>query len=326
MAFDDLSAWWWVLLSDGALAMVVLVLASVVGDVVHLALHKSESMPAPLCWPSRLHMAHHAFYDDALRFQERLYERNLWLHQLPELGTRLVASAVLGWWLGLTPFGAGLVVGVWCTDAAWSVVRRGRDRFHLGQATPPSSTMWWVDAGYHARHHVSTDVAYGAHFSVIDMVLGTTIALRDRRVVVVGGSQFCADLCDALDDVGARWERLAADTLTSPATPPLAGGDASAWVEGARVERPMLGDVDVLVLGQGAHQRDASSYEAFVTLALDQRNRPLPLEVWALGSSPAWEARAPMFSDRVLLRRLRRAPMLGARRTLSLIRRGARQV
>ena len=288
-----------------ALVPVVLLLASVVGDVVHVVLHRSERLPAPLCWPSRLHRAHHRFLDRELRFHDAHFWPNVLAHQLPEMATRMLASGILLAAFGAPPLTSGMVLGFWAADAMGAIRRRGRDRFHPeGRPLPPPSTSWWVDAPYHALHHAHHDACLAAHLKVVDVVLGTVTPLEGRRAVVIGGSRFCAEMVEALQAHGARPLRRDAEAI----------------------DDDDLRDIDILLLGHGAGHRDACSYEALIGRALAARTSPLPLDVWAVGHDEGWEARAPMFDDRIIRRRLRRAPMMGAQTSLRLLQRGVRQL
>lgn len=288
-----------------ALVPLVLLLASVIGDVVHVVLHRSEHLPAPLCWPSRLHRAHHRFLDRELRFHDAHFWTNIFAHQLPEMVTRMVASGVVLALLGAPALTVGMVLGFWCADAAGAIRRRGRDRFHPEERPlPPPSSSWWVDAPYHAIHHAHHDACLSAHLKVVDILLGTVTPLAGRRAVVIGGSRFCAEMVEGLEAAGA-------DTLRR---------------DDQAIDDDDLKDIDILMLGHGAYHRDERSYESLIARALAVRTSPVPLDVWALGIDETWEARAAMFDDRIIRRRFRRAPMMGAPASLRLLRRGFRQI
>lgn len=287
--------------------VVVAVVVSVLGDVVHGLLHAGLRAPAPLCWPGLLHQAHHRFLDEQLAFHDERFWRNVVMHQLPELGMRSLLTLVVGVVSGVDPVVVGVVAALFGVECGLAIARRGRDRFHptTRPVSPPSSGIL-VDAGYHAHHHAFPDAFLSAHVQLLDRVLGRLLPLKDRVVVVVGGSRFCAELTSALEARGARVRRFA--------------DEAPALIANAA-------EADILVLGHGASRRDASSYEAIVAGALQARHdRALPLEVWAIGDDDVWAARRAAFADRVVLRVLRRAPMIGASSTLFWLSRGARSV
>lgn len=283
----------------------VAVVASILGDLVHALLHASLQAPAPLSWPGRLHRAHHRFLDEQLAFHDDRFWRNVVMHQLPELGMRAALTLLVGVVAGVDPVVVGAVAGLFGVECGLAIARRGRDRVHkAARPVAPPARGLFVDAGYHAHHHAFPDHFLSAHVQVVDRVLGRLLPLTDRNVVVVGGSRFCTDLTDALAARGARVRRLADDD------PDVVAAAAA---------------TDILVLGHGAWRRDTTAYEAIVAGALDARHgHALPLEVWAVGDDPAWAARRNAFADRVVLRLLHRAPMLGASSMLFWLTRGAR--
>jgi len=285
--------------------VVVAGVVSILGDLVHALLHASLQAPAPLCWPGRLHRAHHRFLDEQLAFHDERFWRNVLMHQLPELGMRSALTLLVGVVAGVDPVVVGAVAGLFGIECGLALARRGRDRFHrTARPVAPPAPGLFVDAGYHAHHHAFPDYFLSAHLQVVDRVLGRLLPLAHRDVVVVGGSRFCADLTDALTARGARVRRLADDDPGVVAT---------------------AADADILVLGHGAWRRDAASYESIVAGALAARHgHALPLEVWAIGDDVVWAARRGAFADRVVLRLLHRAPMLGASSTLFWLTRGAR--
>jgi hypothetical protein len=287
--------------------VVVAVVVSVLGDLVHALLHLALKAPAPLCWPGLLHQAHHRFLDEQLAFHDERFWRNVLLHQLPELGMRAALTLVVGVVIGVDPVVVGGVAGLFGVECGLTLARRGRDRFHrTARPVPPPATGLLVDAGYHAHHHAFPGYFLGAHVQFVDRLFGRLLPLAHRDVVVVGGSRFCASLTEALEGRGARVCRLADD-------------DADVIARAA--------DADILVLGHGAFRRDATSYEAIIAGVLQARQaHALPLEVWAVGDDDVWAARRAAFADRVVLRVLRRAPMLGASSTLFWLTRGARSL
>lgn len=288
------------------LQVVVLALStSVLGDVVHALLHLSLRLPAPLCWPGLLHQSHHRFLDEQLRFHDDRFLRQLLLHQIPEALMRTVVTFVIADVVGFADVVVVAVVALWWWSCLRATLLRGRDADHPeDRPLPPPTSSVVVDGSYHALHHAFPEHFFGAHVGLVDIVFGRLLPLRGRRAVVVGGSIFCRALAGALRAQGADVVAVGAD-------------DAAVHVDA---------DVDVLVLGHGSDRRDASAYEAIIARVVTARTSSLPLEVWAVGDAPAWAARAGLFDDRVILRRLHRAPMLGARATLFMLRRGARSL
>ena len=222
---------------------------------------------------------------------------------------RLVVATVLSLAFAVDGHVLGALAVVSGFDFAFTVTRRGRDAFHaVRRPVGPPAAGIVVDGAYHALHHAHPEHFLSAHVQVLDRLLGRLLPLRGRRVVVTGGSAFCAQLVDALTGEGAIVARQADDAIDSGA----------------------IAAADIVVLGHGASWRDERAYEAILTAALASRSATssavLPLDVWAIGDDDAWQARRGTFADRVILRKLRGAQALGAATTLFWLKRGVRDL
>jgi hypothetical protein len=291
-------------------SLLLLALAtSVVGDVIHALLHVSLRQRGMLRWPGLLHQSHHIWLDEQLAFHDGGFWRNIAMHQIPEVMLRLVVATILSLAFSVDGHVLGALAVVSGVDFAFTVTRRGRDAFHpVRRPVGPPAAGIVVDGAYHALHHAFPEHFLSAHVQLLDRVLGRLLPLRGRRVVVTGGSAFCAELVDALTAEGAIVARQADDAI-----------DVAA-----------IAAADIVVLGHGAGWRDQRAYEAILGAALASRSAMssaiLPLDVWAIGDDDAWQARQGVFADRVILRRLRRAPAMGAVTTLLWLKRGARDL
>jgi hypothetical protein len=291
-------------------SLLLLMLAtSVVGDVIHALLHVSLRQRGILRWPGLLHQSHHDWLDEELAFHDEGFWRNIALHQIPEVMLRLVVATVLSLAFAVDGHVLGALAVVSGFDFAFTVTRRGRDAFHaVRRPVGPPAAGIVVDGAYHALHHAHPEHFLSAHVQVLDRLLGRLLPLRGRRVVVTGGSAFCAQLVDALTGEGAIVARQADDAIDSGA----------------------IAAADIVVLGHGASWRDERAYEAILTAALASRSATssavLPLDVWAIGDDDAWQARRGAFADRVILRKLRGAQALGAATTLFWLKRGVRDL
>lgn len=281
--------------------VVVVVVASVLCDGIHAFLHRiSHVRLGPLRAISRLHQAHHDFYDRQLQFHGELLVRSLLLHQLPELFVRCGMIAAVDHAL----FGGSNVVGfaiaVCVVEFIAVVVRRGHDVWHSApRPLRAPRSRFFVDDAFHALHHAFPDHFIAGHVPVIDWVFGTLLPLRDRVVVVVGSSQFCSDLCDALYKEGAVVHRLSDE----------AAGDAA------------LAAADVVVFGHD----DAASAHAALLVRLQRLHAAstLPLEVWSVAPSQAFAAVWPLLQNpRTVVRTLN--PRWGARFNLWSMQRSLR--
>lgn len=291
-------------------SLLLLALAtSVVGDVIHALLHVSLRSRGMLRWPGLLHQSHHDWLDEQLAFHDGGFWRNIAMHQIPEVMLRLVVATVLSLAFAVDGHVLGALAVVSGFDFAFTVTRRGRDAFHpVHRPLGPPAAGIVVDGAYHALHHAFPEHFLSAHVQLLDRVLGRLLPLRGRRVVVTGGSGFCAELVLALTAEGAIVTRQADDAMDVDA----------------------IAAADIVVLGHGASWRDQRAYEAILTAALASRSATssaiLPLDVWAIGDDDAWLGRQGAFADRVILRRLRRAQALGAVTTLFWLKRGVREL
>ncbi len=272
-----------------ALALQLLALTvcvSVVGDVIHAALHVSLHLRGPLRWPGLLHHTHHTWLDEQLRFHPDRYWRNIACHQLPEFALHTVLAVVIGQATGCaTAVMAARILTSFFTLVPGLIVR-GHDDDHLdARPLPAPSSLFAVDGSYHALHHVFPDHFLAARWGVVDVVLGRLLPLRGRSVVVTGDSPWLRVLAAELARQGAHVQHQQqlgpADAVSST-----------------------IAAADIVVLGHGAGRRDELSYEALVERALVARTAAVPLDIWAVGASTTWQARAPLFSQRAIVRQL----------------------
>ena len=288
--------------------LALLFVTTVACDVVHLLLHAAQhTRVGALQAIASLHQEHHEFLDRALRFHDRRLGRNLARHALPELGMRVLVMISAGKIMQADVVVVAAGVLLCLGDLLYAVAVRGRDGFHknVRPVKAPGSRVF-VDGSYLALHHAFPDHYLSAHLQLLDRVLGRLMPLRDRVVVVVGGSAFCVELGAVCAREHALVTRVDVEQLTDG----------------------LLLQADVVVLGTGAGSRGAASYEVLLQRAQRaHRDRLLPLEVWTVGTSAAWAGRAPLLvDDRTTLRTLKRGPVLGASTTLRLLQRGAREV
>ena len=262
------------------------VCVSVVGDVIHAGLHVSLHLRGPLRWPGLFHHTHHTWLDEQLRFHPDRYWRNIACHQLPEFALHTVLAVVIGQATGCSR----VVVAARILASFFTLVHgltvRGHDDDHLdARPLPAPSSLFVVDGAYHALHHVFPDHFLAARWGVVDVLLGRLLPLRGRSVVVTGDSPWLRVLAAELSRQGARvtheQQLAAADVLSST-----------------------IALADIVVLGHGAARRDAWSYEALVERALAARTAAVPLDIWAVGASTTWQARAPLFAQRAIVRQL----------------------
>ncbi len=168
----------------GVEGVVLFLVASVFFDVVHYILHQFlKSHIGLLRRIGALHQAHHDFFNEALRFDERYARANLFQHVIPEYANQ-VAFTVLGYF----------VVGVWPVVVALAietliflmvVFRMGMDEHHLSIEKRPAkrnhAAGLFVTADYHSLHHIHPDRYFSSYVTVFDRLMGTACQVVGRQ-------------------------------------------------------------------------------------------------------------------------------------------------
>jgi len=172
-----------------------------------------------------------------------------------------------------------IVMAMFTAIFTWILYVRGKDQNHRAPAPVRSArSTWFVTPEYHALHHVYPDCYLGSYTTTIDRLVGTACQLRGRRAALSGSSgAFGSALKELLEAQGAEVRVVRSGVDFRP-------GDYS----GAD---PSLAWADILVLAHGAkgEQADWANCESFLELIarfkrLADRDRPVPPEVWAVGS------------------------------------------
>ena len=252
-----------------AQCIAVFVIASTVFDFVHFLLHRWQRSRIPLLKMfSAWHQVHHDFLDRDMQVHPELSSRNLWAHLVPEFITTLIVTAALALVFPLWPVVANLVLHVLLF--AIRVKEEGIDINHMsmdrldGRRHP-----FWVSPSYHAMHHVNPLGFYSSMFNIFDLLVGTSVAIRGKRIAVTGSTgAFGGVMVAELERRGAKVIRVGRDLTLDPS------------------------EIDILVLAHGARgDRDvtwAANYDTFITLGTAFiaacRERLVPAEIWAVGS------------------------------------------
>ncbi|HEX6131689.1 MAG TPA: sterol desaturase family protein [Actinomycetota bacterium] len=296
----------------------VLLGATVVFDVVHVALHRLEGARAP--WLRALgaaHAVHHRFLGPDLVVDPGLVRANVRWHVLPEYATHVGVTTGL---LLVLPPAPVLVALAMETMVVLTILRdRGLDVNHRGRTRVPAYRpgILCVPA-YHALHHVRPAGFYSSWIKVVDAMLGTTVALRGRSAAVVGAPGPARD---------AMARALSAETgesvvvLAPPAVPDAVGVVAR--------------EADILVLMPPAGTPEAIVSEWIETATSVATDRLVPIEVWAVFEDTATfaaEGRGYVDDARVIYRHVvaprRRGadPDRTARAVLARVHRGTHRI
>lgn len=172
---------------------------SLVFDTIHWLLHKwSKSQWKILRWLSYCHQFHHLYYNRSLKFNERYARHNSWIALPLEMLCKVFGS-MAGWLLArhlMADDKHYISTAALPVACAFEIIRTlvviaisGRDSNHIAFDTVPKDHNWlFVGPEYHALHHVYPERYMGSMVKVFDWVAGTAYSLRNKRVVLTGGS------------------------------------------------------------------------------------------------------------------------------------------
>ncbi|KAI2869918.1 hypothetical protein CBS147343_7594 [Aspergillus niger] len=280
-----------------------------------------------------------------------------------ELICQLLGS-IIGWILAtilslhvkrLDTNALSLVLVVQTIRSLFVIISNGQDSNHIALDKVPKDHSWaFVGPEYHSLHHIYPDRYMGSMVKLFDWVAGTAYSLKNKTVVMTGGSGAFGQ---------AMEKQLLAEGVKS--IHKLQFGKDWNNEDFSRVG-PTLEGADIIILAHGTKGSDAmdSNCTSSVRLielfmqhmsAQSQRTKVLP-EIWYVGSEaelhPAWGgpemvrytaskraflpyARALYKSDKVIYRHIVPAAFdsrmgkaivsadWAARCTMSWIRRGA---
>ncbi|GIJ90350.1 hypothetical protein Asppvi_009304 [Aspergillus pseudoviridinutans] len=172
---------------------------TLVFDTVHWLLHKwSKSQWRFLRWLSYCHQFHHLYYNRSLKFNDRYSRQNSWIALPLEMLCKVLGS-VAGWLLArhlmayskrtIDTVPLLVVSGFEIIRTVVVIAMGGRDSNHIAFNTVPKDHSWlFVGPEYHALHHVYPERYMGSMVKVFDWVAGTAYSLRNKRVILTGGS------------------------------------------------------------------------------------------------------------------------------------------
>lgn len=245
----------------------VFVVSTSLFDVLHFLLHRwRRSRFRILRLFASWHQVHHDFLDQNMDVHPELKGKNLWAHLVPEYLTSMGGTLAL-----LLVFPPAPVLVICMIHTVLFVIRirtEGFDTHHMAiDRVSGQRGTWLVTPSYHAMHHIDPLAFYSSFLSLFDIIFGTALELRGKRIAVTGatgalGSEFVRQL-----------ERAGA--MVTP------------------VGRELVLDyehTDILVLAHGSRGEDAwdANYSSFAALgdALIEagRDRLVPPEIWAVGS------------------------------------------
>ncbi len=231
------------------LGLLSIVFAEVVRDIYHIAGHYWQPL-------KQFHLLHHkAYRKDFSIANMEMYQKSQLYNDVPESTVMVVLSALLAgstqnpWmWLGFVYSCAFLVPAILRSQG----MMLATDLSHKPGDLVEIPDVWRVNRTYHWRHHFDeTNAYFSGHFTSVDRVLGTSLALKGKVVGITGASGALGQaLVEELTQQGAK---IIAFTTNSTAIFPPETKIIS-WQLGAESElRSHLQEVDILIINHGVN-------------------------------------------------------------------------
>jgi hypothetical protein len=258
-------------------AVVVFLVSTTIFDVLHYYLHRwRRSRFAVLRAAASLHWVHHRFLNLSLEIDPRYRWANIWAHVLPEYLTSMAGTVIFFLVFPWPP--VVLIAAMRTVFLLMTLKEEGMDYNHMASdRVSARQGLWWVNADYHAMHHLFPSQFFSSFANIFDLLFGTACQIGGRKFLITGAS-------------GAFGSAIAARIRARGGIVEVAkwGVDFGPGDYGRMGDK--LGRADVLVLAHGAKTGDCltsncTSYVALIEqfMAAGQA-RLLPPEVWALGS------------------------------------------
>lgn len=257
-------------------SVVLFTVSATLFDVVHFLLHRwQRSRFRLLRMFSSWHQVHHDFLDKNMDIHPELAAKNIWAHLVPEFLTSLAGTLVF--FAVMPPWPVITVATLHVALFACRIWEEGIDMNHMSMdRLDGRRSVFGVNPSFHAMHHINPLGFYSSFLNVFDMIFGTAIALRGKRVLLTGGSgAYGSAMKAAIEKMGAKVTTVALRSI-------------------ANTEAMMLRHYDLLVMCHGLKEHEDGSRvwmaNLWTTLELGhdyidaRRGELVPPEIWYVGS------------------------------------------
>lgn len=225
-----------------------IVFTELVRDAYHLAGHYWQPL-------KRGHNLHHKAYRPDLTITSlEMYQRAQLHNDVPEAVAMLGASALVA---GVTQIPVLWLGCIYSLVFLIPAIARSQGLLLQTDVTHQPGDLidlpkpWIVNRTYHWRHHFDEQNAYFCgHFTIVDKLLGTSLALKGKTVAITGASGALGQaLITELSKQGAKIVAL------TTSTPEFAEGvEVLQWQIGAEEQlRSRLEKVDIFILNHGVN-------------------------------------------------------------------------
>ncbi|MGB3493540.1 MAG: bifunctional sterol desaturase/short chain dehydrogenase [Elainellaceae cyanobacterium] len=252
------SVFWLQGLTQVGLAIGSVVFSEVVRDIYHVAGHYW----VPL---QRLHFLHHKAYrrDFTVTTKEAYCKAQLY-NDVPEslvmIACLLVLMASVRSYAVIVGilYAMAFLVGALARSQGWILET---DLTHEPGALTEIPSNWRINRTYHWRHHFDEKNAYFAgHFTLVDKMLGTSLALNGKTVAVTGASGTMGR--SLLAELASQGAKPIALTSSPDLTSELEIETIQWQVGQEEALRDRLQSVDILVLNHGTNVHGDRTPEA----------------------------------------------------------------
>jgi monoglucosyldiacylglycerol epimerase len=245
------------------LGLISILFAEVVRDCYHIAGHYWQPI-------KQYHLLHHKAYrrDFSIANME-LYQKSQLYNDVPEALCMVGLGAAIalitqnpGMWLGCLYSIAFLIPAFLRSQGKLLAT----DLSHKPGDLVGIPAQWRVNRTYHWRHHFDeTNAYYGGHFTSVDRLIGTSLALKGKVVAVTGASGTLGQALIA--ELSSQGAKVVAIT-TTPTTVFQPEVKVISWQLGAEAELLTdLQDVDILIVNHGVNvygdRSPAAIYESY---------------------------------------------------------------
>jgi monoglucosyldiacylglycerol epimerase len=245
------------------LGIISILFAEVVRDFYHIAGHYWQPI-------KQYHLLHHKAYrrDFSIANME-LYQKSQLYNDVPEALCMVGLTAAIalltqnhGMWLGCI-YSIAFLIPAFLRSQGMLLAT---DLSHKPGDLVGIPAQWRVNRTYHWRHHFDeTNAYYAGHFTSVDRLIGTSLALKGKVVAVTGASGTLGQaLIAELSNQGAKVVAI----TTNPTTVFKKEIKVISWELGAESELLAdLQDVDILIINHGINvhgdRSPAAIYESY---------------------------------------------------------------
>lgn len=258
-------------------AGIAFLLSTLLFDIIHYFLHQSAKSKLPLLKQlASIHTPHHLFFTSNLKINHLWQKKNLKQHILLEYLIQIMGILLCSFFFSLP----AIILAILFTTCISSYILfcGGLDKRHTQQDTiQPYRGSIFVDAAYHALHHIYPNKFFSSYIKLLDIILGTGHKLAGKKIVMTGAS----------GALGSNMRRLLEQEGALVTT--FKYGVDYTYDHYDKLKNDLV-HTDILFLCHGAkydqaQQANCDSFVKIIELYKKvHRNSILPPEIWAVGS------------------------------------------